>query len=226
MRITDFFTYRILKKKPHCCTVSCNVFQGRIEGERMCTDMLVVACKSPTPDSTSDDFCLDFCFFSNACGLKRDGKSMDIATEMKLKLEKGGKVGNFSLIGGNVEGEQETGLTATTQGVEEYIYQEEEREETKEDEEIEDFEIFLTTIKPRSPKLKAKERKKEEIEEIAGTNAKPGKNNKTSQEEKKSEKLNEEETKIKETESGKQGKGEKREKDEESEESIKKEEDI
>ena len=65
--------------------------------------MLVVACKNPSPDTSSDDFCLDFCFFSNACGAKRDGKTMDIATEMKLKLEKGKKVGNFSLITGNME---------------------------------------------------------------------------------------------------------------------------
>jgi len=106
------------------------MFQGKVDGERMCTDMLVVACKNPTPDTSSDDFCLDFCFFSNACGAKRQGKTMDIATEMKLKLEKGKKVGNFSLITGNTE-----------KDFEELINGKEEREGKEKDEEKRDKEV-------------------------------------------------------------------------------------
>lgn len=106
------------------------MFQGKVDGERMCTDMLVVACKNPTPDTSSDDFCLDFCFFSNACGTKRQGKTMDIATEMKLKLEKGKKVGNFSLITGNTEKDFEELINGT-----------EEREGKEKDEEKRDKEV-------------------------------------------------------------------------------------
>ena len=41
--------------------------QGRVEGEGTCGEMIALACKNVTEGTASDDFCLDFCFFSDAC---------------------------------------------------------------------------------------------------------------------------------------------------------------
>jgi len=43
------------------------VAQGRVEGEGTCGEMIALACKNVTEGTASDDFCLDFCFFSDAC---------------------------------------------------------------------------------------------------------------------------------------------------------------
>ena len=42
------------------------VEEGREEGEKMCTEMITVACQNVTEFSTSDDFCEEFFFFTTA----------------------------------------------------------------------------------------------------------------------------------------------------------------
>ena len=40
------------------------VAEGRIEGEKMCTEMITVACQNVTLGSASDEFCEEFFFFT------------------------------------------------------------------------------------------------------------------------------------------------------------------
>ena len=40
------------------------VKEGQIEGEKMCTEMITVACQNVTLGSASDDFCEEFFFFT------------------------------------------------------------------------------------------------------------------------------------------------------------------
>ena len=42
------------------------VTEGRLEGEKMCSEMITVACKNVTIGSSSDEFCEEFFFFSTA----------------------------------------------------------------------------------------------------------------------------------------------------------------
>jgi len=39
--------------------------EGELEGERLCTEMITVACQNSTPFTNSEDFCLDFLFFTS-----------------------------------------------------------------------------------------------------------------------------------------------------------------
>ena len=39
---------------------------AQVEGEKMCTEMITVACKNSTEFSTSEEFCEEFFFFTTA----------------------------------------------------------------------------------------------------------------------------------------------------------------
>ena len=53
------------------------VAEGREEGEKMCTDMISVACTNVTEGTDSDDFCLDFFFFTSDLDGERRRKRGD-----------------------------------------------------------------------------------------------------------------------------------------------------
>lgn len=60
-------SYFFVLKRKNINENICLMFKAQEEGEEMCTDMLLVACGNYTEATPSENFCLDFCFFSGAC---------------------------------------------------------------------------------------------------------------------------------------------------------------